>query len=268
MSEPSVTLYRLHGCPYCERVVTRLEEYGVEYRSVFAEPMHSDRNIVKRVSGSRTVPVLVDEETGVMMSESDHVVEYVDRRYGDGSTTSGTETKPEFTVTDLPDGDHPTEGQQAPDFVRPLVSPEGWEDTALSTLTQDRPVLLVFHPMDGSPRTTYMYDEIQSRGWDQNDGYHVVGVSTSTPYEHSAFIEDGDVDVRLFSDPSNGVAERYGVVNDRIGMAGLSEPRPAVFVIDEDRVVRYADAATQWPDPPDYEGLGDALTEVHRQERT
>lgn len=262
MDEPSVTLYRLHGCPYCERVVTRLEDYGVEYRSVFVEPMHSDRDVVRRVSGSRTVPVIVDEETGVTMSESDHITEYVDRRYGNGPTTSGTETKAEFTVTGLPAADHPTEGEQAPDFVRPLVDIEYWEDTALSTLTRDRPVLLVFHPMDGCPRTTYVYDEIQSRGLDGDDAYHVVGVSTSTPYEHSAFIEDTDIDVRLFSDPSNGVAERYGVVNDQTGMAGISEPRPAVFVIDTERVVQYADVAEQWPDPPDYDALADALAEL------
>jgi peroxiredoxin/glutaredoxin len=259
MDEASVTLYRLHGCPYCERVATRLENYGVEYRSVFVEPMHSDRNVIKRVSGSRTVPVLADDRTGVTMSESDHIVEYVDQRYGDGSTTDGTETKPEFTVTDLPADDHPAEGDQAPDFVRPLVDAEYWEDTALSALTRDRPVLLVFHPMDGSPRTTYIYDEIRSHGWDRSDAYHVVGVSTSTPYEHSGFIEDGDVDVRLFSDPSNGVAERYGVANSQVGMSGISEPRPAVFVIDTERVVQYVDVADQWPDPPDYDALGDAL---------
>jgi len=44
--------------------------------------MHSDRNVVKRVSGSRTVPAIVDENTGVTMSESGNIVEYLDKTYG------------------------------------------------------------------------------------------------------------------------------------------------------------------------------------------
>ena len=44
--------------------------------------MHSDRDVVKRVSGSRTVPAIVDDETGVTMSESANIVEYLDKAYG------------------------------------------------------------------------------------------------------------------------------------------------------------------------------------------
>lgn len=82
MSEPALTLYRLHACPYCERVVRALQERGLEYRSRFVEPMHSDRNVVKRVSGKRTVPALVDERTGVTMSESANIVDYIERTCG------------------------------------------------------------------------------------------------------------------------------------------------------------------------------------------
>ncbi|MEA1932741.1 glutaredoxin family protein [Halohasta litorea] len=77
-----ITLYRLQACPFCERVVRKLDEYGIEYHSRFVEPMHSDRNVVKRVSGSRTVPAIVDENTGVTMSESGNIVEYLDKTYG------------------------------------------------------------------------------------------------------------------------------------------------------------------------------------------
>jgi glutathione S-transferase len=84
MSEPAVTLYRLQACPFCERVVRKLQEYDVPYRSRFVEPMHSERDVVKRLSGKRTVPAIVDENTGVTMSESANIVEYVERTYGDG----------------------------------------------------------------------------------------------------------------------------------------------------------------------------------------
>ncbi len=81
-AEPPITLYRLQACPFCERVVRKLDEYDLDYHSRFVEPMHSDRNVVKRVSGSRTVPAIVDESTGVTMSESANIVEYLDTMYG------------------------------------------------------------------------------------------------------------------------------------------------------------------------------------------
>jgi glutathione S-transferase len=85
MTEPAITLYRLQACPYCERVVRTLDEYDLDYRSRFVEPMHGDRNVVKRVSGKRTVPAIVDEHTGVTMSESANIVEYLHNTYGEGA---------------------------------------------------------------------------------------------------------------------------------------------------------------------------------------
>jgi len=78
------TLYRLQACPFCERVVRKLEEYDLEYESRFVEPLHSERDAVKRVSGSRTVPALVDPETGATLTESANIVEYLDGRHGNG----------------------------------------------------------------------------------------------------------------------------------------------------------------------------------------
>ena len=89
MAEPAITLYRLQACPFCERVVNTLQEHDLEYRSRFVEPMHSDRNVVKRLTGSRTVPALVDENTGVTMSESKQIVEYLERTYGDAGESGG-----------------------------------------------------------------------------------------------------------------------------------------------------------------------------------
>lgn len=80
----SITLYRLQACPFCERVVRKLNEYDLDYHSRFIEPMHSERDIVKRSSGKRTVPAIVDENTGVTMSESANIVEYLENTYGSG----------------------------------------------------------------------------------------------------------------------------------------------------------------------------------------
>lgn len=77
----SHTLYQLDGCPYCEKVADRLDELGVDYDSVWVEALHSKRDEVKRVSGQRAVPVLVDEDRGVTMAESDRILEFVERSY-------------------------------------------------------------------------------------------------------------------------------------------------------------------------------------------
>lgn len=74
-------LYRLEGCPYCERVVDQLEEHGLEFESIWVEGMHSKRNEVKRVSGQREVPVFIDDTEGITLSESEHISEYIDIKY-------------------------------------------------------------------------------------------------------------------------------------------------------------------------------------------
>lgn len=80
--DAQITFYRLQGCPFCERVTRLLTEYDLEYQSRFVEPMHSERDVVKRVAGVRTVPVIVDDETGVTMAESANIVDYLESTYG------------------------------------------------------------------------------------------------------------------------------------------------------------------------------------------
>lgn len=76
-----LTLYRLEGCPYCERVVDRLHELDLDFDSVWVEAEHSKRNEVKRISGQRLVPVLIDEDRGVTMAESERILEYLNTNY-------------------------------------------------------------------------------------------------------------------------------------------------------------------------------------------
>ena len=77
-----LTLYRLQACPYCERVVRVLDELDLPYESRFVEPLHSRRNAVARRTNKRTVPAIVDPETGVTMSESANIVDYLEATYG------------------------------------------------------------------------------------------------------------------------------------------------------------------------------------------
>ncbi|WP_436901555.1 glutaredoxin family protein [Halovenus halobia] len=77
----TLTLYRLEGCPFCELVVDKLDDLGLEFESVWVEGLHSRRDEVKRVSGQRAVPVLIDENQGVTMAESERINEYLEASY-------------------------------------------------------------------------------------------------------------------------------------------------------------------------------------------
>lgn len=166
----------------------------------------------------------------------------------------------EFEVIDLPEADSVETGDTAPEFTRPLVNEEFWEDRSLSSLTRDGAVLLVAHPADGAFPATYMWNEIDDRGW--ADELTVVGLSVSSVYEHKDLLAERGENVRLFSDPDAGVAEQFGIENDLDGMTGITEHRPAMFLIGSDRTVAYAWVATQWPDFPDYDEVGAAIEEL------
>ena len=162
----------------------------------------------------------------------------------------------DFDVVDLDPVDHPEAGDTAPDFTRPLVNDEFWEDESLSALCADSDrVVLVFHAMDGAFPATYIWNEIRDRAW--HEQATVVGVSISTPYEHKQLLEEREIegDYRLFSDPANGIAQQYGIDMDLDGMTGIEEPRPSVFVLDNDRTIEYAWVAAEWPDFPDYDDV-------------
>ena len=102
-ADPPITFYRLQACPFCERVTRALRECGLEYRSRFVEPLHSKRDVVKRVAGVRTVPVIVDENTGVTMAESANIVDYLESTYGDAGASDAE------TGTAVANGDGGTE---------------------------------------------------------------------------------------------------------------------------------------------------------------
>lgn len=165
---------------------------------------------------------------------------------------------PDLDLPQFSSADHITVGDTAPDFTRPLVTPEYWSDTALSDLTNDGPVLLVFYPMNGGGKSIYIWNEIQAREWHEQGT--VVGINIATPFDHKQFLRDRGLEqYSLFADPTNNVAEEYGVVHDLDGMTGVTEPRPAMFHIGNDRTVTDAWVATEWPQNPPYDEIESAL---------
>ena len=82
----NLILYELEGCPYCAKVIDKLDELDLEYESRMVPRSHAERTEVEAISGQTGVPVLVDEEHGVEgMPESDDIVAYLEETYGDGA---------------------------------------------------------------------------------------------------------------------------------------------------------------------------------------
>ncbi|MFC7074804.1 glutathione S-transferase N-terminal domain-containing protein [Halovenus rubra] len=78
----NLELYELEGCPYCEKVISKLDDLDLDYKSHMVPRSHSERTEVEAVSGQTGVPVLVDAENGIDgMPESDDIVEYLEETY-------------------------------------------------------------------------------------------------------------------------------------------------------------------------------------------
>ena len=85
-SSPAIELYELQGCPYCAKVRRALGDLGLTYESRDVPRSRRDRSAVYEASGQYGVPVLVDRANGVEgMAESDDIVAYLYRKYGDGT---------------------------------------------------------------------------------------------------------------------------------------------------------------------------------------
>ena len=74
-------VYQKEGCPYCGKVRSRLSELGLSWIAHSAEPGSNSAGVLERISGDHQVPFLVDADRGVMMPESDRIVEYLNENY-------------------------------------------------------------------------------------------------------------------------------------------------------------------------------------------
>lgn len=70
-------LYKMEGCPYCEKVLKHLEEKHIEFRALdISDPVNMDELL--HLGEKDQVPFLVDTEHNAKMFESDDIIQYVD----------------------------------------------------------------------------------------------------------------------------------------------------------------------------------------------
>ena len=69
-------LYKMEGCPYCEKVLNALEEKNMTFKSLdISNPVNLDELLI--LGGEQQVPFLVDTEHNAKMYESDDIIEYL-----------------------------------------------------------------------------------------------------------------------------------------------------------------------------------------------
>jgi len=121
-------------------------------------------------------------------------------------------------------------GDRAPDIR--LQADDGATFSLASRRGQK--VLLVFYPADDTPVCTRQLCDYRD-GIEAFDGLgvQVVGISRDNAESHQAFKEKYRLPFVLLSDPDLAAAAAWGA-------RGLLGVRRAVFLVDEDGVVRYA----------------------------
>ena len=150
-------------------------------------------------------------------------------------------------------------GTAAPDFALPDAN---GVPVRLSDF-RGRPVVLVFYPLDWSPGCSRQLELYQQELAEfEARGAALVGVSVDSIYSHGAWAAVRGITFPLLSDfhPKGDVARRYGVWR---GSDGFSDR--ALYVIDADGVIRYADVSPRVEHLPDIYDLFAALDQVTGQ---
>ena len=79
-----ITLYVKTGCPFCAKVLRKIEELGIEHQ----EKNIADAGVVEELiarGGKRQVPYLVDDE--IEMYESDAIITHLESKIDGGGSS-------------------------------------------------------------------------------------------------------------------------------------------------------------------------------------
>lgn len=80
LRETNIVLYQAEWCYYCARVRAKLTDLLLDYKVVNVPHYHTERGIVKAVSGQTGIPVMVDGDT--VLDDDDTIIPYLEKTYG------------------------------------------------------------------------------------------------------------------------------------------------------------------------------------------
>ena len=161
-----------------------------------------------------------------------------------------------------------TVGTTAPDFTLPTKTAEGFKQIKLSDHHGKQNTLLLFFPMAftgtctaemcGVSMDLSAYGSLKAA---------VYGISGDNPFAQDAWAQKEKITVPLLSDYEHKVAQAYNVVYDsflpqiNLGMGGVS--KRAVFVIDRNGVIQYAECDDDARALPNFDKIKAKLTELN-----
>ena len=150
-------------------------------------------------------------------------------------------------------------GSKAPDFT---LMDQDRKPVTLSSAIQNGPVVLAFFPAAFSSvcqnEMCTFRDSIATLGQSKAQ---VFGVSTDTFFALKAWADQQRLNFPLLSDYNKEVIGSYGVVNpDMIGLKNIA--KRAVFVVDQQGVVRHKEVLDDARNEPDYARVNQALASL------
>lgn len=157
-----------------------------------------------------------------------------------------------------------TKGDEAPDFTLPGYHSGETNDYSLGDVTEeDEAILLVFYPFDFNPVCTEELCSLDDADWfSLTEGVTAWGISGDGIFAHEAFADENGVTFPLLTDHDGSVARRYGVLPED-GLKGHgAAPHRSVFVVDSDRIVRYAWTSEDPSVLPDFSKVHEAVTDL------
>lgn len=79
-------LYQFESCPFCAKVRRKLDEMGLDWIARTVPADGTKRQRVIEVSGQSLVPVLVDRERNMVVTESDDICAYLEETYASNAS--------------------------------------------------------------------------------------------------------------------------------------------------------------------------------------
>jgi peroxiredoxin len=153
-------------------------------------------------------------------------------------------------------------GDTAPEFTAPLADGDVVEFT-LSEHLDEAPLVLAFFPGAFTSTCTHEMETFEERLSAFEDlGATVYGVSIDTPFALNAFRDDLGLSFGLVSDTNRGLVHAYDVETDFASVGVEDVAKRAVFVVDEDRTIRYAWVTDDASIEPDYDEVYDAVAGI------
>jgi peroxiredoxin len=147
-------------------------------------------------------------------------------------------------------------GAEAPDFALP----DGSGHTVRLSDFRGRPVVLVFYPLDWSPGCSQQLDLYQQELDEfRRRGAELLAISVDSLYSHGAWAAVRGLTFPLLADfhPKGQVAQAYSVWREQDGFSDR-----ALYVLDQDGVIRYGQVTPYLHHVPDIYELLEAVDEV------